>query len=382
MSSKENIISVFEQHFKKPCRVFFAPGRINLIGEHVDYNDGFVMPAAIDKGIWIAVAKNKNAVANFVSVDMNDSFSIALNAVEKQSSWKNYVLGVLHILLQKHFLIEGFECVFGGDLPTGAGLSSSAALEGGLLFALNELFELKLNRVELAQLAQAAEHTFPGVQCGIMDMFASLNGKKDHVLLLDCKSLNYKYYPLQLKEYEIVLLNTKVHHTLASGEYNKRRKDCEVGKEILQEKLAGNPTFREISSKNVEAYRDELGEQVANRCLFVTQEIERTNQAAQALQAGDIKLFGKLLYETHDGLSKLYEVSCKQSDFIVDATKKNDEVIGARQMGGGFGGCIICLMEKKSADNIIEQLLNSYQQQFNIMAEVYRFTLEDGTREV
>jgi galactokinase len=382
MATQEQVISSFKQHFKTAARIFFAPGRINLIGEHVDYNDGFVMPAAIDKGIWFAIAPNNTNAANFVSTDLDEIYSVQLDNVSKADGWKNYLLGVLHIFQQEGFAIKGFDFAFGGNLPVGAGLSSSAAVEGGLAYALNELFGFGLNRVKLSVIAQKAEHAFPGVMCGIMDMFASLNGKKDNVLLLDCNTLDYQYLPLQLDNYKIVLINTKVSHSLASGEYNKRRQKCEEGFAILKQQNDSYKTFRNIPSKDVEAYKHLLDEETYKRCLFVTQEIERTKQAATLLQENNVKEFGRLMFECHEGLSKLYDVSCPESDFLVDEAKKHASIIGARQMGGGFGGCTINLVEKERAADTIQEIVTAYKANFDIDAEVYEMATSDGTYEI
>lgn len=382
MATQEQVVSSFRQHFNSQPTIFFAPGRINLIGEHVDYNDGFVMPAAIDKGIWFAIAPNDTNTANLVSTDLNKTFSVELDAIEKKAGWKNYLLGVLHILQQEGFEIRGFDVAFGGNLPVGAGLSSSAAVEGGLAYALNELFGLGLNRPQLSLIAQKAEHAFPGVKCGIMDMFASLNGKKDHVLLLDCNTLDYQYLPLQLEKHKIVLINTKVSHSLASGEYNKRRQQCEEGFAILKKQDDGYKNFRDIASKDVETYKHLLDKETYKRCLFVTQEIERTNLAATYLQEGNLQGFGQLMFACHEGLSKLYDVSCPESDFLVDEARKHASIIGARQMGGGFGGCTINLVEKEKAAATVGAITAAYKTKFGIDAPVYEMATSNGTYEI
>lgn len=379
----QQVIDSFVSNFQTTPRLFFSPGRINLIGEHIDYNHGYVMPAAIDKGIWFAVAANNTNTANFVSVDLKDSFSVSLDAVQKQDSWKNYVLGVLHVLEENNIKVGGFDCAFGGNLPVGAGLSSSAAVEGGLIMALNTIFNLGINRIELAKLAQKAEHGYPGVKCGIMDQFANLNGKKDHVILLDCVTLDYQHFPLQLNDYAIYLINTKVHHSLASGEYNKRRHDCEEGFAILKEKIGGEiSSWRQISPEQVIANKEALSTRVFDRCLFVTQEIGRTQKAGELLKQNNLIEFGKLMFQTHEGLSKLYEVSCPELDFLVDQAKLFPEVIGARVMGGGFGGCTINIIEKAKADAIISTVTSAYQKQFNIIPEVYEVATSNGTYEI
>lgn len=382
MSTQQAIAAAFKQHFTTTPKLFFSPGRINLIGEHIDYNDGYVMPAAIDKGIWFAVAPNNTNTANFVSVDFNETYSISLNEIAKKDSWKNYVLGVLNVLQTNNISFGGFDCAFGGNLPVGAGLSSSAAVEGGLLFALNTLFSFGLNRIEMAKLAQKAEHGFPGVNCGIMDQFASLNGQKDHVILLDCTTLEYKQFPLQLDKYNIVLINTKVHHSLASGEYNKRRKQCEEGLALLQTKLKDAKSFRSISSQQVIAEKSLLDPKTFDRCLFVTQEIERTQLAGKYLEENNLVEFGKLMFQTHEGLSKLYEVSCDELDFLVTEAKKHASIIGSRLMGGGFGGCTINLIEKEQTEATVKEITDAYQKHFGVAAEVYIMATSDGTYEI
>ena len=382
MSSAEKVISLFKQHFTSDPVLFFSPGRINLIGEHIDYNNGFVMPAAIDKGIWFAVAPNNLEEVRMISVDLNDSYSIPVNQISKNEGWKNYILGVLNILQEQHYLFSGFDVVFGGNLPVGAGLSSSAAVEGGILFALNTIFNWGLNRVKMALLAQQAEHGYPGVNCGIMDMFASLNGRKDHVILLDCDSMDYQYFPLRLDDYHIVLINTKVHHSLAGGEYNIRRKQCENGLAILKENIEGIRSFRDLSPEQVNANQAFLPGKIYDRCLYVTEEIRRTLSAATFLKDHDIKSFGKLMYETHKGLSKLYEVSCPELDFLVDTATDIDSIIGARLMGGGFGGCTINLIAKTKTEETIEKITSAYALQFGITPEVYIMKTSDGTYKI
>lgn len=382
MTTQKKVFAVFNQYFKTTPKIFFSPGRINLIGEHIDYNDGFVMPAAIDKGIWFAVAANNTNNANFVSVDLEDSFSISLNEITKNEDWKNYVLGVLHVLQLNNISFGGFDCAFGGNLPVGAGLSSSAAVEGGLLFALNTIFLFGMNRVEMAKLAQKAEHSYPGVNCGIMDQFASLNGQKNHVILLDCTSLEFKQFPLNLDKYDIVLINTKVHHSLASGEYNIRRKQCEEGLHLLKQKIKDVQSFRNVSSKTVLKNKKIFTKKIFNRCLFVTEEIERTQLAGKYLKENKLIEFGKLMFQTHEGLSKLYEVGCDELDFLVDEAKQHPSIIGARLMGGGFGGCTINIIEKEKTSSVVEIIINAYSEKFNINPEIYITNTSNGTYEV
>jgi len=374
-----NIKDRFIKEFSVNPVLYFSPGRINLIGEHIDYNDGYVMPAAINKGIYYAVAPNGTDKVRVLASDLNDSFSVSLNAVAKKGGWKNYVLGVLNEFLLLNKPIKGFDCVFGGDIPRGSGMSSSAAVEGGLAFALNALFGCGLNRSELALLCQRAEHAYPGVKCGIMDMYANLNGKKDHVLLLDCKLISHEYFPLNLSGYKIILLNSKVHHSLASGEYNIRRQYCEEGLAVFKDKLAVT-SFRDITDvKMIEACSATLRPVVYDCCLYVVEEILRTKKAALYLQQNDLAAFGRLMYETHEGLSNQYKVGCDETDLLVKLAKANKEVIGARQMGGGFGGCTINLVNEGAVDTFIKETSQAYRQQFNIIPEAYVVETADGT---
>ena len=360
-------------------QLFFSPGRINLIGEHIDYNDGFVMPAAVDKGIWFAVAANNTGSINIYSIDMQEKLTAPLNQIKKITGWQNYLLGVIDQLQQHNYPIAGFDCVFGGNIPVGAGLSSSAAVECGLGFALNSIFDLNMSRLEIALTGQKAEHTFPGVQCGIMDQFANMMGEENHVLLLDTKTLAYESIPFALANHLLVLINTKVHHSLAGGEYNLRRRQCEEGFKILQEHYPSAKTFRDISPQQVIAGKNHLPPLVFKRCLFVTQEIGRTKKAAWLLKEQQLKAFGSLMSEAHEGLRTLYDVSCPELDFLQQQALQYPQVLGSRMMGGGFGGCTLNLVEKENADAILSHITSAYQQQFGIEAEVYTVNISDGT---
>lgn len=378
-SIANNVWNSFKERFSNTPNVYFSPGRINLIGEHIDYNDGYVMPAAINKGIYYAVAANGTDTINFFALDFNETLSIKVTAIQKMDSWKNYVLSVLNEFVVSGKLTQGFDCVFSGDIPQGSGMSSSAAVEGGLAFALNEIFNLGLSRVQLALLCQRAEHNYPNVKCGIMDMYASLNGKKDHVILLDCTSVTHEYFPFVLQEYKIVMVNSKVHHSLASGEYNVRRQRCEEGLGILK---AGLPiqSFRDISSADdLIPFKESMKPEVYDCCKYVVEEIDRTRKAGTLLRQHDLKAFGQLMYATHEGLSKLYQVSCEELDYLVEQAKKNAAVIGARLMGGGFGGCTINIVQNESVASFIADISTAYQQKFNIEPEAYVMSISDGT---
>lgn len=382
MQSASEAISSFKKHFSGDCRVFFAPGRINLIGEHIDYNDGFVLPAAINKGIWFAIAPNNTNTATFVASDFNDTFSVDLADVKNRNGWQSYVLGVLHILQKEGYSIGGFNCTFGGNVPPGAGLSSSAALEAGLIYCLSELFQLNISRLDMALLAQKAEHAYPGTKCGIMDMFASLHGKKDHCILLDCTSLEFNYFPIVLDKYDWVLINSKVKHSLNDGAYNKRREVASDALSLFQSVNQKITTYRNIFPSVVEQFKYALNEEEFKRSLYITQEIERVQAAGKYLQEGNLIEFGKLMYQTHNGLSNLYEVSCPELDYLVTQAKFHNSVIGARLMGGGFGGCTINLMEKDSRDAVIADITTSYQNTFGIAPEVYIVESSDGVHEL
>lgn len=376
------ITKIFTENFSSVPACYYSPGRINLIGEHIDYNDGYVLPAAINKGIYYAIAANNTSDIHCYAADLNEWLSVSITEVQKMNGWKNYVLSVVNEFLLLGKQVKGFNCAFGGDIPAGSGMSSSAAVEGGLAFAINEIFDTGLNRVELALLCQRAEHNFPHVNCGIMDQFANMMGKTNHVILLDCKDLSYQYFPLKMEGYRILLLNSRVHHSLASGEYNKRRKECEEGLAILQKNL-GIQSFRDIKkAESLASSRNKTGETVYKRCLYVVEEIQRTQKAASLLNQNDLVEFGKLMYATHEGLSKLYEVSCAELDFLADCAKKNNSVAGARMMGGGFGGCTINIIRQEAVDDFIHETGNAYKEKFHISPEPYLVETSDGTSKI
>ena len=381
-SIANKVLNSFKERFSNTPNVYFSPGRINLIGEHIDYNDGYVMPAAINKGIYYAVAANGTDTINILALDFNETLNIKITDIKKMGSWKNYVLSVVNEFVLLGKITQGFDCVFSGDSPQGSGMSSSAAVEGGLAFALNEIFNFGYSRVQLALLCQRAEHNYPNVQCGIMDMYASLNGKKDHVILLDCTSVTHEYFPFVLKEYTIVMVNSKVHHSLASGEYNVRRQRCEEGLGILKTKLAVQ-SFRDISSADdIVPFKETMTPEVYDCCKYVVEEIARTRTAGALLREHDLKAFGQLMYATHEGLSKLYQVSCEELDFLVEQAKTNTAVIGSRLMGGGFGGCTINMVRNESVELFIAAISAAYKQKFSIEPEAYIMSISDGTARI
>ena len=379
-------------HFNQnPALVVKSPGRINLIGEHTDYNHGFVLPAAIDKYIEVAVAKRTDGAIHMVAVDLGETILLPVhNLTPHATQWVNYIIGVVDQVLSTKInvptnetnLAAGFDICIQGNIPLGAGLSSSAALECAVLFALNELYNLSLSKMQMALMAQQAEHKFAGVHCGLMDMFASLHGQKNKAILLDCASLTFTYYPIELKDYSIVLFDTQIKHALASSEYNTRRLECEQGLKIIQEKYASVKTFRDISLEQVEAClasNDVNGSKVYQRCKYVVEEIARVELAVQDLAKGDMNAFGKKMFETHEGLSKLYEVSCPELDFLVNEVAPNENVLGARMMGGGFGGCTINIIKKTAVEEITKELTASYAQVMHKELSHYITSIEDGT---
>jgi len=387
----------FSNHFNYNAAIVVkSPGRINLIGEHIDYNHGFVLPAAIDKFIELAIGKRTDGAIHLVALDLGETIILPIhNLAPHATVWVNYIIGVVDQVFNNLASIEnnfakikddfngGFSICIQGNIPLGAGLSSSAAVECAVLFALNELYNLSLTRMQMALMAQSAEHKFAGVHCGIMDMFASLHGEKNKAILLDCASLAFTYYPFELKDYSIVLFDTQIKHALASSEYNTRRLECEQGLKIIQEKYPTVKTFRDISLEQVEAClasNDVNRSKVYQRCKYVVEEIQRVQLAVQDLAKGDMQAFGKKMFETHKGLSKLYEVSCPELDFLVEAVSNNENVLGARVMGGGFGGCTINIIKKSAVEEIIKELTASYAKKMHKELAMYITSIEDGTR--
>jgi galactokinase len=357
-----------------------APGRINLIGEHTDYNEGFVMPAAIQKAATVYIEKREDSTIHLFAEDLKESYTLNLDTVTKSSKdWANYIIGVIAQFQKVVTIPKGFTLRLKSDVPIGAGLSSSAAIECAVAFAINELFSLGLDRMQLTKMAQKAEHEYAGVLCGIMDQFASMFGKKDQVILLDCKTMHYQYYPLKLANYDIVLLDTQIKHALASSEYNTRRAECEQGIVMIQQKYPTTKSLREVSMDMLnECVDSSQMKKVYNRCKYVIEEIERTQAAAKDLQEGQLAAFGQKMFATHDGLSLLYEVSCPELDFLVKEVKDNPNVIGARMMGGGFGGCTINLIKKEATASVVQELVASYHKTFQKNLLSYEVNIDDG----
>jgi galactokinase len=377
----KNIISQFKELYSKtPTLVVRGPGRINLIGEHTDYNDGFVLPAAIDKAIYFAIAPREDDNCNIYAFDLNSSDTFNISTIRKSDkSWANYLIGVVDELQKAGQKIKGFDLVFGGDIPLGAGVSSSAAVETGLAFALNQLYALGLETMQMVKIGKAAENNFVGVNCGIMDQFASMFGKKDTVIRLDCRSLEYQHFPLSLPNHTVILCNSGVKHSLGDSEYNTRRLECEEGLRILGGIYPNVKSFRDLTLAMVEEAKASLSENVFKRCVYVVGEIDRVIVACEALERNDLATFGKKMYETHDGLQHNYEVSCEELDFLVDQTREDDGVVGSRMMGGGFGGCSINIVEKSKTEAFLLRIKRAYQAKYQKDLVTYTVALMNGT---
>lgn len=383
---KKKLISDTTLHFesvfqKKPEFIFLSPGRINLIGEHIDYNDGFVLPAAINKYICFAISKNENSECHLIAKDLNETYQFNWNDELKpiDKMWANYILGVLHQLKNSNFEMQGFNMVFSSTIPMGAGLSSSAALECGVGFAVNSIFKLGLSKKDIALIGQKSEHTFVGVNCGIMDQFASVFGKKNNVIKLNCNTLEYEYYQADFNNYSLLLLDSNVKHTHLTSGYNVRRQEVEQGLSIIKLHFPEVKTYRNCSENMVLELQEKLGETLFKRCHFVVKEIQRVHDAAIAIENSDLKKLGELMAQTHIGLSKEYEVSCDELDFLVDAVQNEKSVLGARMMGGGFGGCSINLVEKGLENELIKKIAAKYKTAFGIDLKSYKVKISKGT---
>lgn len=385
---KKKLIQSTTEHFEKlfhnqPQYIFLSPGRINIIGEHVDYNDGYVLPAAINKYVCIAISPSKNSKCKIVAKDLNEVFEFDLKdtLVPNSIMWINYILGVLQQLKEQKQFTNGFNAVFSSSVPIGSGLSSSAAVECGFAYAFNKMFDLGLTKEEIALIGQKSEHTFVGVNCGIMDQFASVFGKKNKVIKLDCNTLEYEYHKADFKKYSLLLLDSNVKHTHLTSGYNDRRNEVEQGLAIIKQHFSEVKTFRNCTENMVLELKEQLGETLFKRCHFVVKEIQRVQDAVNAIENSAFRTLGQLMTKTHHGLSQEYEVSCEEIDFLVDAVQYEKSVLGARMMGGGFGGCSINLVEKGSENELIKKISEQYRSKFGIELKSYKVKISKGTTE-
>lgn len=375
---EQKLKAIFKEKFDKEPQMYASAGRINLIGEHTDYNGGYVFPGAIDKVIMAAILPNGTDKVKVFSVDINEEAEFGLKEEDApQQQWARYIFGVCREIIKRGGTVKGFDSVFSGNVPLGAGLSSSAALESCFAFALNDLFNGNtIDKFELARIGQSTEHNYCGVNCGIMDQFASVFGKKDHLMRLDCRSMEFEYFPFKIDGYKLVLLDSKVKHALVDSPYNKRRQSCE-----RVAKMLGVETLRDATMEALDAARGELTAEDYFRAKYVIEEKQRVLDVCDALQRGDCETVGQKMYETHHGLSKDYEVSCEELDFLNDIAKKCG-VTGSRIMGGGFGGCTINLVKDSLYDEFIATAKKEFNEKYGHEPVEIPVIISDGARKL
>lgn len=372
----------FKSLFGDNYMVYTSPGRVNLIGEHTDYNGGFVFPGAIDKGIYAAINPNGTDKVRAYSADYNEQVEFGMNEEDApKESWARYIFGVCREMKKRGFEPKGFDTVFVGDVPLGAGMSSSAALESTFANALNEIFNLNIDRFELARIGQSTEHNYCGVKCGIMDQFASVFGKKGHLMRLNCATMEFEYFPFNPEGYKVVLLDTVVKHELASSAYNKRRESCENACAHIKARHPEVNFLSDATMEMLDEVRSEISEEDYKRAVYVIGEKQRVLDVCEALGKGDYDTVGDRMFGTHYGMSKEYEVSCEELDFLNDVAKQCG-VTGSRVMGGGFGGCTINLVKEELYDNFIATAKKEYLAKFNREPKVYDVVISDGARRI
>ena len=371
---KERIKAEFAQRFGEGGTMYASAGRINLIGEHTDYNGGFVFPGAIDKCIAAQIKENGTDKVRVYSIDIDDYAEFGLNEEDApKAQWARYIFGVCRETIKRGGVVRGFDAIFAGNVPLGAGLSSSAALESCFAFAMNDMYnDNKIDKFELARIGQSTEHNYCGVNCGIMDQFASVFGKKNCLMRLDCRSMEFQYFPFEPKGYKLVLVDSVVKHELVDSPYNKRRESCER----VAAKL-GIETLRDAEMEDLERIKTEISEEDYMRAKYVIGEKQRVLDVCAALEAGDYDTVGERMYQTHEGMSKLYEVSCEELDFLNDVAKESG-VTGSRIMGGGFGGCTINLVKDELYDNFIATAKAKFNEKYGHEPKVYDVIISDG----
>ena len=367
----------FKEHFRTKPLIVFSPGRINLIGEHTDYNDGFAFPAAINKGIALAISKSTSNVSSVYALNKEEIYAFDTSKIKPlvDGGWRNYVIGVVAELQMLGKQIGNFDSVFAGNIPGGAGMSSSAALENSFVYGLNDLFDLGLTKHQMILVSQKAEHNFAGVKCGIMDQYASMFGIKKSALLLDCRTVESEPFKIDFKDYKLMLINSNVKHDLSESAYNDRREVCERVSELLH-----LDALRDASKEDLDRIKTDISEEDYQKALYVINENNRVKQFSEAIKKDDIEALGDLLYQSHEGLSTNYKVSCKELDFLVDRAKENTNVLGARMMGGGFGGCTINLVKKDEFKKFKKEVSKRFRATFEYDCSVYSVKLSRGTQ--
>lgn len=375
---KEKIQEEFKKHFGGEGTLYASAGRINLIGEHTDYNGGFVFPGAIDKVIMAEIRPNKTDKVRVYSIDIDDNAEFELNEEDApKQQWARYIFGICREIIKRGGTVKGFDAVFAGNVPLGAGLSSSAALESCFAFALNDLFNGNtIDKFELARIGQSTEHNYCGVNCGIMDQFASVFGKQDNLMRLDCRSMEFEYFPFKADGYKLVLLDSKVKHALVDSPYNKRRQSCERVAKTL-----GVETLRDATMEMLNGVRSDITAEDYFRAKYVIEEKERVLAVCDALVKGDLETVGEKMYETHDGLSKDYEVSCVELDYLNEIARECG-VTGSRIMGGGFGGCTINLVKDDLYDSFIATAKEKFNARYGHEPVVIPVIISDGARRI
>ncbi|KAF5054053.1 Galactokinase [anaerobic digester metagenome] len=381
--TKEQVLKIYQEKFgNNTPEVYASPGRVNLIGEHTDYNGSFVFPGAIDKGMIAAIRLNGTEKVRAFAIDLNESSEFGLNEEDlPQEGWAKYIFGVCREIIKRGGAVAGFDTVFAGDVPLGAGMSSSAALESTYAYALNDMLNLGIDTFELARIGQSTEHNYVGVKCGIMDQFASLFGKKGHLIRLDTKTMEYQYFPFDPEGYKLVLLDTVVKHELASSAYNKRRESCEHAAETIAKRHPEVKFLRDATMDMLKEVKNEISEEDYMRAEYVIEETQRVRDVSDALERGDYETVGEKMYETHHGMSKLYEVSCEELDFLNDVAKEHG-VTGSRVMGGGFGGCTINLVKDELYDSFIADAKLKFKEKYGHEPKVYDVVISDGARKL
>jgi len=376
----ERVLLAFRAAFGPEALLVRSPGRVNLIGEHTDHNLGFVLPAAVDKAIVLAIAPRDDRRLRFRALDNGQSYEGSLDAIQPVAAqWPNYLLGILKEFQELGLPLRGVDCAFGGNVPIGCGLSSSAALEGGFAFGLNHLLGFGLDRVALARLSQRSENRFVGVNCGIMDQFASLLGREKRLIRLDCRDLSFEYVPFEREDIRIVLCDTQVRRSLTGSEYNTRRAQCEAGVALLRQREPGVASLRDATRAMIEAHRAEFSPEVYRRCAYVVAENQRVLDACAALGRGDLAAFGAGMNQSHEGLAHGYQVSCPELDILAEAAQALPGVLGARMMGAGFGGCTINLVEADHLEAFQAGMAPVYRQRLGIEPVIHVCKLRGGT---